>query len=349
MECQGFESRLDRLIGNMLMPEEQRAMREHARACSRCGKLLVIFEKPLPGDHGAARGAHLDEALTGEILARTTGSACDRAAELLPDYADGSLDDQDRDLLADHLDHCPRCATRAQVLADLAVTLPQLAEIEPDPDFVADVLGRTSVRRRPAASRMAAWWQRLCHRPRFALEAAFCGALIMMLISGGTGPVLREAAPQRIAAAWTSPLEDAQQLWQSRGPSAERVATFGQATWNKVAEPLAQRARGIRTWTGTTAQRLRGVLGVVQQHAQRSEAALAEGDWPRAWIAICEMRQMLPQAWRTAPAAPAADREDGALRPEAGGDPDESTEPVAPRLRHQPVNGDSPRRGARDR
>lgn len=118
-----------------------------------------------------------DELLAG-ILARTSGSPCGRAGELLascggtPESGDERLPSVNRELLALHLERCADCRELASVLAVLSRDLPGLAEVRPDPELVGDVLGATlpvTVRWRRAWERRWNGWVR---RPRFAWETA---------------------------------------------------------------------------------------------------------------------------------------------------------------------------------
>jgi hypothetical protein len=109
-----------------------------------------------------------EQELIGAILRRTSGGACSRAEELMPEYAadlevgaaGGSVaatggpvaagrshsraEADDLALLASHLEHCAPCRELARNLAVAAATLPSLAAFDPGPAFTAAVLQATS-------------------------------------------------------------------------------------------------------------------------------------------------------------------------------------------------------------
>ncbi|MBD3220410.1 hypothetical protein GF314_04135 [bacterium] len=145
---------------------------------------------PLDGDRRRERFEGDD--LTRRILARTSGRACDRAAELLATGWDGPLAGDDQALLDDHLAHCAACRELAVILDRLQPMLPRLAEREPDPAFTRAVLARTTgvggVRPTPTrwldrlADRLAGAFGGLWNRPRFALEAGWTAAALLALV-----------------------------------------------------------------------------------------------------------------------------------------------------------------------
>ena len=75
-----------------------------------------------------------DEDLIRNVLERTSGSPCERAAGLLPDLTDGALEDLDRQLVQAHLEHCPGCRALAVTLGWLDPLLPKMA-LEPSEPF----------------------------------------------------------------------------------------------------------------------------------------------------------------------------------------------------------------------
>ena len=115
--------------------------------------------------------------LVKRVLARTSGPACPSAEDRFVAFAEGELDAVDRDLVKSHLARCPGCREELARVREWLAELPQAAEVEPDPCFVDDVLRRTS--RRPSR---ADAWRRLVLRPRFALEAAYVGAVVLLVI-----------------------------------------------------------------------------------------------------------------------------------------------------------------------
>ena len=113
--------------------------------------------------------------LTRAILARTSGSPCQRLQDQACAYVDGELDDSRASLVQAHLAHCPACAALVGALHTSQRLLPTLADADPGPWFTQRLLRATV--HRPATS---TWW-RLMHRPRIALEAAYLGAAAGLL------------------------------------------------------------------------------------------------------------------------------------------------------------------------
>lgn len=109
--------------------------------------------------------------LTRDILARTSGSPCQRLRELACAYVDGELESGQSSLVRGHLDTCPGCAALVHALTVSHAVLPRLAQLEPGPWFAQRVL-RATVHQ---TERHSTWWK-LMHRPRIALEAAYLGA-----------------------------------------------------------------------------------------------------------------------------------------------------------------------------
>jgi len=134
-----------------------------------------------------------------DVLARTSGSACDRACGLLPDLTDGQLEATDRQLVQQHLEHCAPCRNVAVAMGWLGSELPSLAVLEPGPEFTAAVLGRTSGQTEAAQERRRArlahsgpgglmhrfgsWWQDRILQPGFAMQAAYAATVILVLLT----------------------------------------------------------------------------------------------------------------------------------------------------------------------
>ena len=157
--------------------------------------------------HGKGRGndRERNEQFLHDVLSRTSGSGCDRACEQLSDLMDGTLVGMDRELVQAHLEHCDPCRSVAVALGWLEPLLPQMAEIDPGPDFTARVLARTSRRGivghvEPAIpvgpagvmDRVGRWWDRQILRPGFAAQVAYAATLILVLLTAVPGAPFRE-------------------------------------------------------------------------------------------------------------------------------------------------------------
>jgi hypothetical protein len=164
--------------------------------------------------------------LTNSILKRTSGLACARSREYLPDLVDGKLDPGSGGLLAMHLDYCPGCRALDQNLRDLAEECQGMALLEPEEGFTAAVM-RATVETRPISRGFGfpAWWGRQIRRPRFALEMAYIGTLLCMLVLGNPGELVGKVALQ--VEAEGSPSGVSQLLpafWDKSGEEVSRVS-----------------------------------------------------------------------------------------------------------------------------
>ena len=188
--CDAFLASLGERLDGTLAGAEREAALAHRQECADCAELA---------DALAAEGADAPD-LCGSILARTSGSACDRAQPLLCARLDGELDALDAQLLVGHVRGCAECATLGRVLERMAQELPLLAHADPGPWFVERVLARTSrrPRREPWAVRLGAAVSRWLERPRVALEGAFLAtALIVIPLLAPSSPV--SDLPERVA------------------------------------------------------------------------------------------------------------------------------------------------------
>jgi len=144
-------------------------------------------------------------AMTSAVLARTTGSACQRALTLVGGQPDGPLDPQTTALVAGHLEHCTGCRAIERTLSETRAVLATLVEIEPGAAFTAHVVAATSGRRVRARGPMWAglserwaWagalregaafiWERMLARPRLSLELAYLATVLVVIIIGNPG------------------------------------------------------------------------------------------------------------------------------------------------------------------
>ncbi|MBU8871020.1 MAG: zf-HC2 domain-containing protein [Gemmatimonadales bacterium] len=139
-----------------------------------------------------------DEKFIQDVLSRTSGSPCERAAGLLPALTDDALEDMDRRLVQAHLEHCPGCRTLAVTLGWLDPLLPKMAFLDPGPEFTQKVLSRTSLAApglsagpvtEPTAfgpagvmDRLGRWWQRQILRPVFPMQVAYAATVVIVLL-----------------------------------------------------------------------------------------------------------------------------------------------------------------------
>jgi hypothetical protein len=187
MDCREFEQRLDAFEAGILLPDEQQRANSHLEICVRCRELLDIIR----GETDLLAPDACEDLLQ-SILSKTCGPSCGVAENSLCEWIDGTLVPLDHDLVSLHLTHCPTCAGLAATLLELKEVLPDMAAVEPDQWFTADVLRATiGLRSDPVWQRPGLdwkeFWSRLWRRPRFAWEAAYVGALLVLMALGSPG------------------------------------------------------------------------------------------------------------------------------------------------------------------
>jgi hypothetical protein len=168
VNCRRFEELLFDSMDDGLDDLTAAELDAHASECERCAELRRLASGDLEDLLGPAQD------LLNGILSASGVDACDAARERLAADPDspGALDP----LLELHIDRCASCGAVHRALVALRRDLPTLAELEPDPGFIADVMAATA-----GAPRWADWWQRLLARPRLALEGAYAGTLVLAL------------------------------------------------------------------------------------------------------------------------------------------------------------------------
>jgi hypothetical protein len=238
MRCEEFEQRLAGLTAGRLRDPEEDACLRHAATCAKCTRLLET-----------ARGDCRVEPPNGlleSVLEQTTGRACGDARELLCDFVDGTLPHGEDALLKGHLRVCPRCRALADSLEISHVLLAELAEADPGPGFTASVLEETNrLPQRPEQSvdGLLAFVRSLFLRPRFALEAAYVGALLLFGLYG------------------LIPGEPLQPKFFSAGPTVTEMHQKATRFTSAAVADLSNRSRSLEilasAWTKTTGETLR--------------------------------------------------------------------------------------------
>lgn len=199
--------------------------------------------------------------LTQSILARTSGSSCQRLQDLACDFVDGALDEPHTQLVRAHLDHCSECAALVKALQLSTAVLPALSSMDPGPWFAQRILRATTHAPRGAMQRpfdLRAAWARLMHRPRIAMEAAYLGAVAGML-----GLYLPTSTPFDARAAVTS-------AYTAVSPS-------------RLVEPLKTPARRVM---GQFIQAEQRTAESLQQAFIPKKDANAKGLWQRSMTKI---------------------------------------------------------------
>jgi hypothetical protein len=181
MTCTILQPVLDSYLDGTLSPETRKAVDEHMEYCRRCRELLGIargeFQVTVPNETDLAES----------VLRRTAGPACVRTRESLCDFADGTLGGLDLELVAGHLAHCEPCLDLAVALSTLRLELPAMAEVQPDGDFAFAVMrriGEWAPQRGDRRRGFSDWWLAMVRRPRFSLEVAYLGTLLLVVVFG---------------------------------------------------------------------------------------------------------------------------------------------------------------------
>jgi len=221
MNCREFEARLESLLDGHLDSATSQVCLSHARGCAACSELLVAVGGPTAEGGGEGPGS-----LTAAVLESTIGSACGQAREHLPDHADLALEPVDRELVELHLAGCVDCQRLSATLVALRTELPKLAEMPLDGRFTHEVLAATVAREPWWKSWWQGHWSGWVQRPRFAMEAAYVGLLVVMLVLGAFSTPLA-ALPQK-GVQLMQPEPDAPSVWTN---TQESLGTF----WEWVA------------------------------------------------------------------------------------------------------------------
>lgn len=238
--CTWLRDRMERYVENSLTENELAYLEMHTGHCPDCGRLLEI----LRGDATELSGSDAD-GFTKAIMDKTTGPGCDRALSLYMCQMEDEIPDSDRTLMNEHLRYCATCSEVVQTVNDLFPIMRDMAEMQPDSWFAADVIRRTRQLRWHERG-IVAWisdrWERFVSSPQFGIQTAYVGALIFSLTIGSSIPsVLKsDSIPGRIAEdsrvaffAVFSPFKEwendvSAKLSDGWNNSTERITEYGQ-------------------------------------------------------------------------------------------------------------------------
>ncbi len=216
-------------------------------------------------------GKRKDEEFIQDVLSRTSGSACERAAGLLPDLTDDALEEMDRRLVQSHLEHCSVCRTLAVTLGWLEPLLPKMAFLDPGPEFTSQVLAQTSLAAPGVAAgpitepvisgpaglmhRLGKWWQQQILRPVFPLQVAYVATVIIVLLVATPFSPFKKAPDQLLQTVIAGPeslpvigpmldlaTNDASEWVEGRVDRAsENVRSKASGSWKKADSSLMAR------------------------------------------------------------------------------------------------------------
>jgi len=242
VNCHEFESELDVLLTGPIGPKTRAALERHAGTCASCSDLLALARLP---------NQEPDDFTTG-VLSRTSGAACRQAEESLPDLAANAVfPDGDRELLAEHLEHCRTCSGLVRELERLAADLPRLSIVQPEISLLADVLRRTL----PVPVRLRRWWTatwpQWVRRPRFASELAFAATLVIAVIFGSPVSPLQAMPERAFEIARTESFEQLEQFEVLQATARAEIGARIQATVDSGAQGVQSLAAASRSKIGT--------------------------------------------------------------------------------------------------
>jgi predicted anti-sigma-YlaC factor YlaD len=211
---------------------------------------------------------------------------------------DGSLEGVDAELLGMHLEHCAGCRALEVALARMREDLPALALADPGPGFTEEVLAATL----PLKSRLARLgrrlreeFHRLTRRPRFAWEAAYVGALVVMLIFGTPLSPLRQVPGQALALAQVNPVHALAASPVGQVPGV--VADWGQGAWDATGGRVMGSSR---EWSADMAARLKRAGEASRpllRHGADLGAALLRGNLEEGLSVLKSMGGDLVSIW----------------------------------------------------
>jgi hypothetical protein len=242
--------------------------------------------------------AEAPEDLADRILARTTGAACASVEERLCELADDALAVPEQTLVREHLSHCAGCRELAEAVAALRRELPDLAEIDPGPGFarsVAEATARRTSAGRSVQGRVHMLWEGILRRPRFALELAYSGALVLTLLVELPGSPLENMPEQALGLTQVSP-----SVVQGVERSVETAAgaiPFLQETWKEEVSPLAARVEGVSVDVIATVRSSGPISTVLVQRGGAMLTRALQGDLPSATLEWTEMRREVAEIW----------------------------------------------------
>lgn len=281
MRCREFERLLERWLEGALTRSEQVDCDLHVGACAACSALVAPLRQ--------VESKRL-ESLVSAVLDATSGSACAAAEQRLPDLVDGATEHAERRLTELHLEHCGPCSELRLEIERLSVELPQLAQVDPGPAFLASVLAatrRSPIRRHePAGARWRATWTRWLHRPRFAMEAAYAAtAVVVVVVATFDAPLAALPAKARAAGDGGRPWieETTATLGQSSRSLLQEITgapPIGSLadTGVRLGETADELVSDLRSVAGTLADGLASLLTTGGAPEERTESESAAPD-----------------------------------------------------------------------
>lgn len=300
MNCRELERLLEDFLGGNLTADLNQAAAEHVAVCPACAELISLVKK----NRDALVEVDGPE-LTTAILDRTSGSPCGRAQELLSDLVQDRLAGDDSFLVRQHLQHCRECAALEQTLAWLVPLLPSLGQVEPDPSFTTAVLGATSRRRFPRPTldelgeRWRAWWQGVLARPRFALEAAYIGTMLVVLLCGTPLSPLREVPTRALQLVQAGPTQMVSVFSPDSPTLLGELGRLGDSAWQATGGRADQAARRLGAGLQSRWQRTRTARDGLRDHSRQLGRSVLSLDLVGTTLQLRAMGNDCRNLWRS--------------------------------------------------
>jgi len=200
------------------------------------------------------------------------------------------------------------------VLGNLRDELPLLAEVDPDPWFVGDVLDGTTRRRsrdRSAREALTEWSRRLVRRPRIAQELAYVMSVILFIAAPARLPQGGTQGPHRTAIGADLPGGVAATLGEAARAGSEFLLRIELPAgpipgWTSGAG-LGSRASHL----SDTCKRLQGTLDLIARCCRDAGVALIHMDTKGVQRVVRVCREGIRERWggsRTTEPSPALPR-----------------------------------------
>ncbi len=295
MNCRACKNTFDDLMAGKLSPADRSRVDEHLAACSECAERFAAA-----GADRARLSRGEASKLTRGILERTSGAACERAHELLIEQLDGELDALSTDLLGSHTEHCSGCAELADAMTWANALLPEMAEIEPDADFMRDVIAVTSgATAAPSLiERLSERWRGMLLRPRFALEGAYIGTLMLIALFATPLSPARNAPARALETLRGSPEVIAASVAPDLAGLKVSAATQGRAVWGWSGAPLARTAHHLGAALEARQRRAAPGAKAFRTDAGDLIAAVRRLDGNEAEHELGELGEDIKRIWR---------------------------------------------------
>lgn len=314
MNCREFEEHLEDFLEMKSQDSVSGAASEHLRFCAACAALVDALR-------GASGVLGTDTSsmslpggvpdLAGAILWRTTGSNCGRAQDQLGALVYEELASQDAFLVRGHLEHCGRCHALCEALVALRQTLPEMAELAPDARLAGDVLRATAVvpvHRSPWRAQLRQAWVRLVSRPRFALEMAYVGTLVLVLLFGTSMSPLKQVPSRALAVVQIDP----RGVWQTSTHHffavRDGIGRAAGSAWGATGDRVVDRMQASASDYAERHPGMPEATANLSRNASELRQALASLNFAHASLAADALAGDLKALWRSfkQPASPSS-------------------------------------------